>query len=76
MAAGPERGLSLIDQIGLTGDLSEYHIFYAARADLLRRLGRHTEAAEAYARALDLARNPIEQNYIRSRLALLQRQRR
>ena len=72
MAEGPERGLALIDQIGKDGGLREYHLFYAARADLLRRLGRNDEAAGAYTRALELTRNPIEQNYIRRRLAELQ----
>ncbi len=71
MAEGPERGLTLIDQLGATGDLGEYHLFHAARADLLRRLNRPTEAAEAYTRALDLARNPVEQQYLRRRLSEL-----
>jgi RNA polymerase sigma-70 factor (ECF subfamily) len=71
MSEGPERGLVLIDQLGATGDLSEYHLFHAARADLLRRLNRHAEATEAYTRALALTRNPIEQNYLRRRLAQL-----
>jgi RNA polymerase sigma-70 factor (ECF subfamily) len=72
MAEGPERGLALIDRIGSNGELREYHLFYAARADLLRRLGRNAEAVAAYAQALDITRNPIEQNYIRRRLAQLQ----
>jgi RNA polymerase sigma-70 factor, ECF subfamily len=71
MAEGPERGLTLIDQLGATGDLGEYHLFHAARADLLRRLNRPTQAAEAYTRALDLARNPVEQQYLRRRLSEL-----
>jgi len=72
MSEGPERGLTLIDELGTTGDLAEYHLYHAARADLLRRLGRHTEAAEAYTRALNLAQNPVEQAYLRRRLAELQ----
>ncbi len=71
MSEGPARGLGLIDELGATGDLTDYHLFHAARADLLRRLDRKAEAAEAYARALNLARNPIEQNYLRRRLAEL-----
>jgi RNA polymerase sigma-70 factor (ECF subfamily) len=71
MAEGPERGLTLIDQLGATGDLGEYHLFHAARADLLRRLNRQAEAAEAYTRALDLAHNPVEQQYLRRRLSEL-----
>jgi RNA polymerase sigma-70 factor (ECF subfamily) len=72
MAEGPERGLTLIDALGTSGDLGEYHLFHAARADLLRRLSRNAEAAEAYTRALDLARNPVEQQYLRRRLAQVQ----
>jgi RNA polymerase sigma-70 factor (ECF subfamily) len=71
LSEGPECGLALIDQLGDTGDLSEYHLFHAARADLLRRLNRHAEATEAYTRALALTRNPIEQNFLRRRLAQL-----
>jgi RNA polymerase sigma-70 factor (ECF subfamily) len=71
MSEGPERGLTLIDELGATGSLSEYHLFHAARADLLRRLGCAAAAVEAYARALELARNPIEQNYLRRRIAEL-----
>jgi RNA polymerase sigma-70 factor (ECF subfamily) len=71
MSEGPERGLTLIDELGAAGDLTGYHLFHAARADLLRRLDRKAESAEAYTRALNLARNPIEQNYLRRRLAEL-----
>jgi RNA polymerase sigma-70 factor (ECF subfamily) len=73
MSEGPERGLTLIDQLGASGDLAEYHLYHAARADLLRRLNRPTEAAEAYTRALDLTRNPVEQAYLRRRLGQLPR---
>jgi len=72
MAEGPEKGLALIDQLGALDQLNDYHLFHAARADLLRRLNRKTEAAEAYTRALDLTRNPVEQNFLRRRLAQLQ----
>ena len=71
MSEGAERGLALIDALESSGELGEYHLLYAARADLLRRLGRMREAIEAYTRALRLARNPIEQNYLRRRLAEL-----
>jgi RNA polymerase sigma-70 factor, ECF subfamily len=71
MSEGPERGLTLIDELGATGSLSEYHLFHAARADLLRRLGCTAAAVEAYTRSLELARNPIEQNYLRRRIAEL-----
>jgi len=69
MAAGPERGLELINASeGLDG----YHLLHAARADLLRRLGRDSEAASAYGRALALATNGAERAYLGRVLASLQ----
>ena len=65
MAEGPERGLALMDAIpGLDG----YHLLHSARADLLRRLGRAEEARVAYERALDLAVNPVERDFLERRL--------
>jgi RNA polymerase sigma-70 factor (ECF subfamily) len=55
----------LID--GLRG-LENYYLFYAARADILRRMGRRGEAAEAYGRALGLAGNSVEREFLRRRL--------
>ena len=52
MAEGPERGLELLDDLEARGELDDYHLLHAARADLLRRLGRAEEAAAAYRRAL------------------------
>jgi RNA polymerase sigma-70 factor (ECF subfamily) len=69
MADGPERGLALIAP--LAAELDDYQHFHSARADLLRRLGRDAEAAEAYRRALDLATNPTERAFIEDRLAEL-----
>jgi RNA polymerase sigma-70 factor (ECF subfamily) len=66
MADGPARGLALVD--ALAGELDEYHLFHAARADLLRRLGAMDEAAAAYRRALELATNPSERAYLARRL--------
>jgi RNA polymerase sigma-70 factor (ECF subfamily) len=66
MAEGPEAGLSLTDEIS---GLEAYHLFHATRADLLRRLERHAEAAAAYRRALELATNPIERAFLERRLA-------
>jgi RNA polymerase sigma-70 factor (ECF subfamily) len=63
---GPERGLELLD--GIDG-LDRYHLLYAARADLLRRLGRREEAAAAYRRALELADAPPERAFLERRLA-------
>jgi RNA polymerase sigma-70 factor, ECF subfamily len=65
LAEGPERGLALIDAIG---GLERYHLLHAARADLLRRLGRHEEARAAYERALELATNPVERAFLREQL--------
>jgi RNA polymerase sigma-70 factor, ECF subfamily len=68
MACGPERGLDLMDR--LDGDvLSRYHLFHAARADLLRRLGRWPEAGAAYRKALELAENSSEREFLKRRLA-------
>jgi RNA polymerase sigma-70 factor (ECF subfamily) len=68
MSDGLERGLAQIDQVGACGRLEEYHLFHAARADILRRLGRREESAEAYTAALRLATNNVEQEYLRERL--------
>lgn len=66
MAEGPEKGLALMDALGA---LQNYYLFHASRADLLRRLHRYDEAAEAYKIALALTTNQVEQQYIRRRLA-------
>jgi len=65
MADGLEHGLALLDTIHLPG----YHLLPAARADLLRRLGRHTEAADAYRQALALVTNEAERRFLERRLA-------
>jgi RNA polymerase sigma-70 factor (ECF subfamily) len=67
------RGLDMIDALGSSGELTGYYLLHAARADILRRLDRRSEAAEAYRRALALATNRVEQNYLRRRLAQLER---
>lgn len=67
MSEGLEAGLRLIDQAGATGELRDYHLFHAARADLLRRLGRKADAVAAYEKALKLATNNVEQEYLRRR---------
>jgi RNA polymerase sigma-70 factor, ECF subfamily len=68
MADGLERGLSLIDGLERRGELAGYHLIDAARADLLRRLGRRAEANEAYARAVALATNDAERRFLRSQM--------
>jgi RNA polymerase sigma-70 factor, ECF subfamily len=69
MAEGPERGLELLDDGDLADQLTEYHLFWSARADLLRRLGRRGQAADAYRRALELATNPVERRFLERRLS-------
>ncbi|HEY7487780.1 MAG TPA: RNA polymerase sigma factor [Streptosporangiaceae bacterium] len=65
MAEAPQAGLDLIDRID---DLDRYHLLHAARADLLRRLGRTDEAAAAYRRAHELAANPADRRFLAGRL--------
>jgi RNA polymerase sigma-70 factor (ECF subfamily) len=69
MADGPAVGLLLVDALDAAGDLEGYHLLAATQADLLRRLGRRAEAAEAYERALALAPTEAEQRYLAGRLA-------
>lgn len=68
MADGYEEGLKRIDAIPSSQALEGYHLFYAARADLLRRLNRFHEAARAYHRALALATNRSETDFLAHRL--------
>jgi RNA polymerase sigma-70 factor, ECF subfamily len=69
MRDGPAAGLALIDAILARGDLTDYHLAHAARADLCRRLGRRTEARVSYGRALTLARQEPERRFLERRLA-------
>jgi RNA polymerase sigma-70 factor, ECF subfamily len=71
MARSPEDGLALLDELEAREELSEFHLLPAARADLLRRLGRSAEAAEAYRRALALATNDVERRFLRRRLVTI-----
>jgi RNA polymerase sigma-70 factor (ECF subfamily) len=68
MARSIEEGLALLDEIERREELEKFHLLPAARADLLRRLGRNAEAAETYRRALTLATNDIERRFLRRRL--------
>jgi len=69
MADGPAVGLALVDALAATGALDGYHLLAATRADLLRRLGRNAEAAQAYHASLALAGTDAERRYLTRRLA-------
>jgi RNA polymerase sigma-70 factor, ECF subfamily len=71
MRDGPEAGLLLVDALLARGDLAEYRLAHAARADLCRRLGRRPEALAAYERTLALTRQEPERRFILRRIAEL-----
>jgi RNA polymerase sigma-70 factor (ECF subfamily) len=68
MSEGLEKGLALVDDLGKSGVLEGYYLYHAARAELLRRLGRSDEAAAAYRGAMALATNEVEHSYLKRRL--------
>ena len=72
MAQGPQAALVLIDELAATGELDEYHLLHAARADLLRRLGSNDAAAESYQTALELVTNNNERRFLERRLREVQ----
>jgi len=74
MSEGLEAGLDRIDRLGTLEPLAGYRLFHAARAEILRRLGRHGPARDAYQRALDLTTNRVEQSYIKRRIEALRPQ--
>jgi RNA polymerase sigma-70 factor (ECF subfamily) len=69
---GPAAGLAAVDELR-SSRVDGYYLFHAARADLLRRLGRTTEAAAAYATARALTANPVEQAFLDAQRATLSR---
>jgi RNA polymerase sigma-70 factor (ECF subfamily) len=71
MRDGPAAGLALIDAVLGRGELTEYHLAHAARADLMRRLGRRDAARAAYEQALALAKQEPERRFLRKRMAQL-----
>jgi len=71
MAYSIEDGLTLLDEIEARGVLQDFHLLPAARADMLRRLGRVSEALDCYRRALNLATNDVERRFLRRRIAQL-----
>jgi RNA polymerase sigma-70 factor (ECF subfamily) len=68
MADGPEQGLALIADLSATGELDDYYLLPATRADLLRRSGLNREAAESYRHALSLVTNDAERRFLERRL--------
>ena len=68
MVDGPQPALALIEALVATGDLDDYHLLHAARADLLRRIGSAAEAAKSYERALALVTNGSERRFLERRL--------
>jgi RNA polymerase sigma-70 factor (ECF subfamily) len=71
MSDGFEAGLQLLDELAGTGSLEGYYLLPAAKADLLRRLGRLDEAKSEYCRALELVSNEVERRYLLRRLECL-----
>jgi RNA polymerase sigma-70 factor (ECF subfamily) len=71
MRDGPAAGLALVDTLLERGQLSNYHLAHAARAEMCRRLGRNAEARAAYQRVLELVRQQPERRFIERRLAAL-----
>ena len=71
MRDGPLAGLALIDAILKRGDLNDYHLAHAARADLCRRLGRTVEARLSYKRAIDLTKQELQRRFLERRLVEL-----
>jgi RNA polymerase sigma-70 factor (ECF subfamily) len=69
MSEGPAVGLAMMDALAEAGTLDDYHYLHAARGDVLRRLGRRSEAAVAFRRALDLTENRTERLFLEGRLA-------
>ena len=75
MVDGPQQGLALINDLAATGNLDDYHLLHAARADLLRRLGTTAEAAKSYELALTLVTNESERRFLQRRLREVQSER-
>ncbi len=73
MRDGPAAGLAIVDALLARGELDDYRLAHAARADFCRRLGKTAEARTAYERALALTRQEPEQRFIERRLAGLEK---
>jgi RNA polymerase sigma-70 factor, ECF subfamily len=68
LSRGLDEGLRRIDIVNEAGDLDDYYLLHAARGDILRRMNRLEEAASAYQRALALATNAVERQFLQRRL--------
>ena len=75
MVDGPQQGIELINDLAATGNLDDYPLLHAARADLLRRLGTTAEAAKSYELALTLVTNESEKRFLERRLREVQSER-
>jgi len=73
MRDGPAAGLALVDAIQARGELADYRLAHAARADFCRRLGKTAEAHAAYQQALALTRQEPERRFLQRRLAALEK---
>ena len=73
MREGPAAGLAVVDALLERGELADYHLAHAARADLCRRLGRNPDARQSYERALALVRQEPERRFLERRLAELKK---
>ena len=71
MRDGPVKGLALVETLLEGGELADYHLAHAARADLYRRLGKSSEARASYERALALTKQEPERRFLEKRLAEL-----
>lgn len=71
MRDGPEAGLALVEALLARGELGRFRYAHAARADLLRRLGRHAEARAAYGTALQFTEQEAERRFLAGRIRAL-----
>lgn len=72
MRDGPAAGLALIRELEQQGELRQYHLLHAAKADLLRQLGCNRDALQAYQQALNLCKQAPEQRFLQQQIAALQ----
>jgi RNA polymerase sigma-70 factor (ECF subfamily) len=68
MRDGAEAGLRVVEELLDRGDLSGYHRAHAARGELCLRAGRHSDAAEAFAKAVELTKQGPERRFLEQRL--------